>query len=102
MIFKYNIISDMEKSLHVFELDDGEQHWYVGTSVEEVRQFHMGLVGEEYDMECEIKEIDDSRELRIAMDYGVPESVEIKSCKEWVDDCDYEKHGVVCIASTCY
>jgi len=86
--------------LHLWLVDDGEQHWFSANSEDNARQMYYDSYGGEEWLPCEIEEIlvervDDEEMLSVRLDEGSGPEV-TKTAKEWADD------GKGMVASTVY
>ena len=73
------------KNLHVYSLDDGEQHWYSSESEDEAIKMHFSLYGDDYGYDKE--EIDvikmSSDEVIFITNDDMDSTVVKKTASEW-------------------
>lgn len=67
---------------HVYEIDDGEQHWYVALSSVAAVAAHRELLSEPA-LDCFVTELADDGLLTISFPDEEGRQPETRTCKEW-------------------
>lgn len=83
----------------LFILNDGEDHWYLGDSEQQVRDFHIKICGEDFIESCKQVPIRTAKKLKIWLE---DEGNQVPILDLINEDQIYYDDGVAFIASTVY
>lgn len=79
--------------MNVYQIDDGEWHWYAADTFADAIAMHCSIIGEDEFDELRISKMADHQELIVRNEDDGSET--IKSCEEWANE-----RGPIC--STAY
>jgi uncharacterized membrane protein YcgQ (UPF0703/DUF1980 family) len=67
----------------VFEIDDGERHWYIAETEAAAFETHQSVFDEDEHYEYEISELPNNKEVSIDFDDG--KGPQKRTCEQWIE-----------------